>query len=251
MSAPNGDVRIDFYLPEGSGAPLTLISSPLPINRGSKSPVDEFNEQRRWIGPNRAFAHKRMTTNAFARLDRIVVARLFDKYDERDYGSGEAGFAKYNLDAIDVWLIDDAVRSPKFSGPARDAETTPGPQTLMLAEEYSCRESHQKPHYSSKSSYVRSHALQRRQDSHFTSAHAKGMLSSANTQIFSSYFDWIVVRENYLNDAIIEDALKRWYYERYEFKRGHWSQRAQVFPTFDIELNWEDPSEFFSNEADC
>jgi hypothetical protein len=96
---------------------------------------DSYDRHGRWVGPNSA-APFRLITPGVAALGRVAVEVAFRLYDEGNYGTGEPGFATYQLAGASVWLVDEAVRTPQGEPPARDVSTSPGPQTLLLPSEY-------------------------------------------------------------------------------------------------------------------
>jgi hypothetical protein len=102
-----------------------------------------FGPHGRWIGPDKPAPYRVITNGALFELGPVACAELFRRYDAGDYGEecGEVGFAVYEVGRGEagnqrVYLIDDAVRTPEGEPPARDPKTSPGPQTLLLPEEY-------------------------------------------------------------------------------------------------------------------
>jgi hypothetical protein len=102
---------------------------------GSEPPDDHFDRHGRWIGPDWERPYRVVTPGAAA-LGAAALETLYIRYDAADYGAGEVGFAAYVWEGQQVWLIDDATRSPEGEPPARDPRTSPGPQTLLLPDEY-------------------------------------------------------------------------------------------------------------------
>lgn len=117
-----------------------LLSGPCPFDLETGRVFEDHdvhNEQGAWIGADRPVPHRRLTNGVLANLSGAEIKSLFDRYAEGDYGEGECGFAVYESRAGErLYLIDDATRSPEGEPALRDPKTTPGPQTLMLSEEY-------------------------------------------------------------------------------------------------------------------
>jgi hypothetical protein len=104
----------------------------------------KFNSYGAWIGDDLGpddTPYRAVTAGVVSQLTGQQIVSLFKQYKNADYGTGEAGFAAYNVldnegNHIDVWLIDDASRSPEGEPPARNPQLSPGPQTMLLPEEY-------------------------------------------------------------------------------------------------------------------
>lgn len=124
----------------------TLSTGPHPFYGDSafRKRHNIYDKHGRWIGDDLRSTedpHRVITSGVEHALYGESIINCYRKYQLGDYGRGEAGFASYLVwdkegDPITVWLIDDAVRSPEGEPPARDANTSPGPQTLLLPEEY-------------------------------------------------------------------------------------------------------------------
>lgn len=100
---------------------------------------NKFDDHGRWIGRDLSPGENpcRVITNTTeSQLTGRQIVGLFDRYNNRDYGSGEPGFAVYSVDDNEYWLIDDAVRTPQGEPPARDPHSSPGPQTLLTPNDY-------------------------------------------------------------------------------------------------------------------
>jgi len=128
-----------MFLPCGpDGREVAVIpAGPHPpyASDGSDPPDDHFDADGRWIGPNWDTPYRVVTPGAAA-LGAAALETLYTRYDAGDYGNGEVGFAAYEWAGQQVWIIDDATRSPEGEPPARDPSTSPGPQTLLLPDEY-------------------------------------------------------------------------------------------------------------------
>lgn len=125
---------------------MTLMSGPHPHYR-NKPDHNHFDEHGRWIG--RDLQHhetpcRLITATIPAYLTGTHICEYFRRYRTSDYGDGEPGFAVYALpDDLEhrpsddqVWLIDDAVRTPEGEPPARNVHMSPGPQTLLFPSDY-------------------------------------------------------------------------------------------------------------------
>lgn len=107
---------------------------------------NQFDKWGRWVGDDLDADEdpcRCITRTVADRLQGQEIIDLFIRYERGDYGTGEAGFAVYTLPydnpyggAQEAWIIDDAVRSPEGEPPARPANLSPGPQTLMFPEDY-------------------------------------------------------------------------------------------------------------------
>ena len=144
-----------LQLPDGSGR-LAIMNKHthdvVSIPSGTKHPfpggvpTERHNiyDGARWIGDNlqrNESPYRLIGDRALDTVGAKECANLFKRYTLGDYGKGEAGFAAYEVtdesgDPTQVWIIDDAVRSPEGEPPARDPQTSPGPQTMLLPEEY-------------------------------------------------------------------------------------------------------------------
>jgi hypothetical protein len=69
-----------------------------------------------------------------------------------------------------------------------------------------------------------------------------GVVTSKSTLIFGRE-DWVVAPTDELSDEVVRETILRWYKERFEWKRGHWSQRDGFLPDLIIDLHWETEAE--------
>lgn len=116
-----------------------IISGPNPFELvgGDLLPKQQvWNENGDWIGADSEIPFRCVTTAAEDALGGRNCLELFDRYETGDYGTGDPGFAVYRIGEQTVWVIDDAVRTPDGFPPARDPSLSPGPQTLLLPEDY-------------------------------------------------------------------------------------------------------------------
>jgi hypothetical protein len=136
----HGDVgaSIDTYWREGVSFELASGAAPFDLYTGRVfdehqvfHPQGEF-----WIGADRPVPNRRLTNSALEALTPEQITDVFVRYSNGDYGSGEAGFAVYELGEVKVYLVDDATRTLEGEPPGRDPATSPGPQTLMLPSDY-------------------------------------------------------------------------------------------------------------------
>lgn len=116
-----------------------LPSGPIPFDAESGGPNQEnqvYDDVGRWIGLDQPAPARVITTMAAKAVPAREINHIFARYLRGDYGRGEAGFAIYQARSKELWLIDDAVRTPEGESPARDPGSSPGPQTLLLPDEY-------------------------------------------------------------------------------------------------------------------
>ena len=130
-------------------------TGPHPFYSKNKKRHNLYDQYGRWIGDDLAFdeePYRTVSDGIILLLSGIVISDIFRRYSLQDYGSGEAGFASYQIPcdtSIEpccvnadtpkghiVWLIDDAVRTPEGEPPAREPTHSPGPQHLLLPHEY-------------------------------------------------------------------------------------------------------------------
>jgi len=124
----------------------TLHTGPHPFygDREFVKRHNRYDKHGRWVGDDlrgNEDPHRVITDRVKSELHGESIVNCFRKYQLSEYGRGEAGFATYLVwnkegEPVTVWLIDDAARSPEGEPPARPAETSPGPQTLLFPEEY-------------------------------------------------------------------------------------------------------------------
>lgn len=116
-----------------------LPTGPHPFFGYNKELHNNWDAFGRWIGhdlTSQEEPYRSISSGVSHTLTGKQITDTYVKYRTQDYGTGEAGFAVYQVDGHEVWLIDDAVRTPEGEQPARDPLTSPGPQTMLLPHEY-------------------------------------------------------------------------------------------------------------------
>ena len=65
-----------------------------------------------------------------------------------------------------------------------------------------------------------------------------GLVHSGNSLLFGADA-WVVADSETLDDDVVRETIERLYRDRFEFVRGHFSQREGLLPRLEIDLAWE------------
>ena len=74
------------------------------------------------------------------------------------------------------------------------------------------------------------------------------LVSSENSLVFGSG-RWIVAPSETLTEDVLRETLLRWYEERFEYERGHWSQVEETLPEIVLDIEWESDEERAERET--
>ena len=77
------------------------------------------------------------------------------------------------------------------------------------------------------------------------------IVTSDNSLVFGNYERWLVVDADELNEDNIREGILRWYQDKFDFVRGHWSQVEGKLPELTLSLGWGTPEDFTEEAAEA